>query len=567
MISPRYRKTITYTLSALALLSLFFCSVIFPPFHGYYTTDENFIADAGVLLWYGNTPRGLDWPAAPSMLFYFVIFGIDCFKSLISDLGNVHGLVSVFEVFDEQAYKYLVNREPYILIGRGFQIAAVGLILYQATQIIYKQSHQLLSESARFFLPVLFVTSALVLGTTPVLRPEAISGNLFILFIARLVFANSLSSRDVAVYAGIFGLILAERLIFAFFLPFFIAAVFLLSQENKIKSVLYALLFLLLSFIIFCPFIISDTLVVMKSFVGGIIAKVNDKPMGTYFNMEYIGLYLGQPINWCILVLSGLGLFSLLKTRKPIYLFLIGNLFVFLFLVLRSSKIYDTHVLPAAVINLFLTGLGLSMVVEIGKSWGARLALALVVLIGFLNAREAYDYHWRVNKKVNMNDAFAWIMTLPSGTKMLLNPEFEFYTPKNADCLMREKKQNLDTLKMVKKINFLLGANGDKELAGKDLPVIANSFAFEDERQYDTQYNILLKYAPTEKNKTFDYDVYFDSVDLASHSVQTEKAFQDFKDGKYAYVVTEKKLEGLEPVKVFDQEWGSPYYVYRGEQK
>jgi hypothetical protein len=567
MISTKYRKTVTYTLLGLVIFFLFCCSVVFPPFHGYYTTDENFVADSGVLLWYGNTPRGLDWPAAPSMLFYFIAFGASCFMSVLQNLSSISGLISVFDIFDKQAYQFLADRESFILLGRSFQILAVGVILWQTATVIYKRDHVLLTDSVRFFLPVIFITSTLVLDTTPVLRPEALAGNLFILLIARVIFSKTLTSREVAIGSVIFGLILAERLIFAFFVPFFIGAVFLLAEEKRFKAVLFSLLMMLLSFIVFCPFIISDTLVVLKSFVGGIIAKINDKPMGTLFNMEYIGLYLSQPVNYIILALSGLGIFQLLKTGKPVYYLLIGNLFLFLFLVLRSSLIYDTHVLPAAVVNMFLVGLGLSFVVEKGKAVGSKLAFAMVVIMAVTNISASYGYHTRVHKRVNMNDAHDWILTLPSGTKMLLNPEFEFFIPKTYNCLLREQEQNMDKHKMIKKLNYLLGSKAGMEVDGKDLPIIANAFAFEDERQYDTEYKILLKYTPQEKRKVYDYDIYFDAVELASHSIQTEIAFQDFKDGKYEYVVTEKKLDGLEPVKVFDKEWGSPYYVYRGGRK
>jgi len=564
MISVKYRKTITYTILGLVILSLLICSVVFPPFHGYYTTDENFVADSGVLLWYGNTPRGLDWPAAPHMLFYYLTFGISCLFATIQNIGSLNGLISIFDIFDLQAYKFLIDREPYILIGRTAQILAVGFLLYQTSVIIYRQKHELLSEPVRLFLPIIFITSTLVLDTSPVLRPEALSGNLFILLLARIIFSNSLTQKEIAIYSGIFGLVLAERLIFAFFVPFYIGAIFLLANRNKFQNAALAVLMIFIAFVLFCPFIITDTLVVMKSFVGGIIAKINDKPMGTFFNMEYIGLYLSNPVNVIILILALIGLFSMLKTRMVMYYLLIGNLAIFLFLVLRSSLIYDTHVLPAAVVTMFLVGLGLGFIAEKVKNWGWRLAYFLIAIIAVTHIISSVDYHSRVRKKLNMHDACAWISTLPSETRMLVNPEFEFYVPKSVHCLLREQALNVDNQKMIKKLNYLLGSKAGMEVEGKDLPIIANAFAFEDERQYDTEYKILLKFTPKEKAKVYDYDVYFDSVELASHSIQTEEAFKDFEDGKYEYLVTEKKLEGREPIKTFSQEWGTHYYVYAG---
>jgi hypothetical protein len=562
MIYSKNRKIVTYTLLGLVILLVFISGVIIPPFHGYYTTDENFVADSGVWMWYGNTPRGLDWPASPSMLFYFVVFGIACFKSILANSGSIHGLVSVFESFDLEAYKYLWDREPYILLGRAVQILVVGYILDQTIRLIHRRNHFLLTSSLQLFLPIVLVASTITFANMPVLRPEAISGSLFILLIARLIFTDSLTTKDLITCAVLFGLILAQRLIFAFFIPFFVIAIFLLVSQHKIKNVLFSLLVILLSFIIFCPFILSDTLVVMKSFVGGIIAKMNDKPMGTFFNMEYLNEYFHQPVNYVILLLSAAGIFSLLRTRKMVCYVLIANLFVFLFLVLRSSKIYDTHVLPAGVVNLFLVGFGLSYIVEIGKEAGQKIALVLAAILVFTSFSEAYAQHQRVHRRLNMHAASEWILTLPSGTKMLLNPEFEFYIPKTEACILRDKAQNLDTLKMIKKINFLLGNKGAAELSEKDLPVIANAFAFEDEKQYDAQYRILLKYASLEKRKMYDYDIYFDAIELASHSVQTQEAIKEFRAGKYEYMVTEYQLDGKTPIRIFNKDEGSYYYVY-----
>lgn len=562
MISSKNRKIVTYTLLAIIILSVFISGVILPPFHGYYTTDENFVADSGVWMWYGNTPRGLDWPASPSMLFYFVVFGVACFKSIIANSGSIHGLVSIFESFDVEAYKYLWDREPYILLGRAFQILIVGYIMYATIRLINKRNHFLLTDPLRLFLPVILIASTILFANLPVLRPEAISGSLFVLLIARLIFTDSLSAKELVICSVIFGLILAQRLIFAFFIPFYVIAVFLLIPKEKIKNVLFALLMILISFIVFCPFIISDTLVVMKSFVGGIIAKMNDKPMGTFFNMEYLKTFFAEPVNYLILILSILGVINLLRTKKVIYFALIGNLFLFLFLVLRSSKIYDTHVLPAGVVNLFLIGFGLSYIVELGKATGFKIAVGFTIIISLFHFNEAYAQHKRVHATVNMHTASEWIKTLPSGTKMLLNPELEFYIPKNEDCILRDKAQNLDTLKMIKKLNFLLGNKGASELSEKDLPIIANAFAFEDEKQYDAQYRILLKYVLTEKRKMYDYDIYFDSIELASHSVQTEEAIAEFKAGKYKYMVTDLKLEGNPPIKIFNKDEGAYYYVY-----
>ena len=566
MISPKNRRTLTYTLLGLVMILLFFCSVIYPPFHGYYTTDENFVADSGVLLWYGNTPRGLDWPAAPHMLFFYVSFGLSCLGSVILNINSIDGLISVFDVFDFEAYRFLTNREPFILFGRSFQLIFVAFILHRVIELIYRRNHFLLTDSVKLFLPILIITSTFVLETSPILRPEAISGNIFILLLTAIIFTDTLTKKDIAVFSALFGFLLAERLIFAFFLPFYLGAVFLLSSQNRFLKSVFAVSMILISFILFCPFIISDTLVVMKSFVGGIIAKMNDKPMDTIFNVDYILLYLKEPVRLVTLALTFLGLFVLLKSRKTVYYILIINLLLFMLLVLRSSLIYDTHVLPAGIITLFLVSFGVSYIVERFGHQGQKLSFAVILVIAFYNINLAFKYQVRVHTRQNLHDAYDWISTLPSETRMLLNPEFEFYLPKAQSCLMREQSLNVDNRKMIRKLNYLLGSKAGMEVEGKNLPIIANAFAFEDERQYEAQYKILLKYTATEKHKVFDYDVYFNSVELASHAVQTELAFSNFHTGSYEYLVTEKQLLDCEPIKVFDKESGNQFYVYKTTQ-
>ncbi|WP_373331379.1 hypothetical protein [Salmonirosea aquatica] len=285
----------------------FYVSILTPPFFGYFTVDENFIADSGIFLWYGNTPRCLDWPATPSLLTFFLMFGLAVAGSIVTNRGQIHGLLDVFEQFDLQAYQYFTNRESFLVVGRTVQLLEVGIVLVILIRFLYRQNHTLLTELSRPALTFIIITSYVVWFNAPVLRPEALSGSLFFYILARLLFTDRLSNQQIYWLAVLFGIVLAERLLFVFVVPMLLGGVFYRSERNHWRMIFRFILLTLAVFVVCCPFILTDPLVVLKSFIGGIMAKMNDKPMATLFNYEFIGLYLQNPVNYLVLFLSVLG--------------------------------------------------------------------------------------------------------------------------------------------------------------------------------------------------------------------------------------------------------------------
>lgn len=561
----RSSRAVTYALLGLLWAFTFYKSVVVPPFFGYYTTDENFIADSGVFLWYGNTPRCLDWPASPSLLIFFALFGLNAAYRIMANPGEMDGFADVFTQVDLAAFQYLTNRQELLLIGRTIQLALVGVIIFLTIRFIYRNPHPLLDNGGRNVLAFLVISSSFIWTYAPVLRPEALAGSLFLYIIVRMVFGRELTPRETYLLAVLFGIVLAERLLFVFVAPVVLGGVYFLSPRRKWTLTWRALLLVAGVFVVLCPFILTDPLVVLKSFFGGILAKMQDKPMPTAFNEAFIGEYFKNPLSFGWVALCLLGGWVLIKERKPFYLLLAANWLFFLFLVLRSAKIYGSHVLPAAVFTLVVAAVGARFLASLLPK-GRVVAGLLVAGLGAASLVEIYQAQAVSHRRSNVAKAAEWVGTLPGNPRLLVHPDLETYLPKSRVCLRRELAQNGDTLKMVRKLGYLIGGKDDRVAAGP-LPYVAYVFAFEDERLYETQYQLLLRYLDRSPARKFDYDVYQENTVLASHSVQVEKAIADFKEGKYDYLVTERTLDGFEPIKVFSDGMHETLYSYKLSKK
>ncbi len=451
------------------------------------------------------------------------------------------------------------------MVGRAIQLVEVAIILVFLIRFLYKQSHALLTDTSRNTLVFIIITSYVVWFNAPVLRPEAISGSLFFYILARIIFTDRLTNRQVYFLAALFGMVLAERLLFVFVTPILLGGVYLLVQKNRVQATLRFVLLTVLTFLVFCPFILTDPLVVLKSFVGGIMAKMNDKPMETMFNYEFMGGYFQNPVNYLVVLLGGLGGWVLLRQRSVLYYIVLGNWLFFLFLVLRSAKIYDTHVLPAGILMLFAVGLGVAFVAQKAGRWGGWVATGLSVIVIFSNVSEYLQFQKRSHTVSTIESAYHWIHTLPANSRLLVHPELEFYLPKTKENLIKELAQNQDPRLMTRKLNYLLG-NKEQSSNPETLPLVTRSFAFEDERLYEIQYQLLIKYHEQSSARKFNYDVYLDNIELASHSVRTQEALADFRAGRYDYLVTELRLDDREPIQIFTNNLHEPIYCYQSEK-
>ncbi|MPR36787.1 hypothetical protein [Salmonirosea aquatica] len=232
---------------------------------------------------------------------------------------------------------------------------------------------------------------------------------------------------------------------------------------------------------------------------------------------------------------------------------------------MRSAKIYDTHVLPAGIITLFTVGLGVAFLAEKAgnrRDWVVA-GLSFVVIIS--NLYEYVQFQRRSHTPSTIESAYYWIQTLPANSRLLVHPALQFYLPKTKENLEKALAINQDPKLMIRKLNFLLG-NKSGPTTADGVPLVTRSFAFEDERLNEIQYQLLIKYNDRTATKKFNYDVYLDDVVLASHSVKTEDALADFRAGLYDYLVTEIRLDDRQPIKTFANNLHEPIYCYKSEK-
>ena len=561
---PRYFALIPYILLLLFWGYTFYAGVVDAPYGGYYTIDESYVADGGVFLYYGITPRCLDWPAAPGILLFYLLFTLTTIWNLVGQLTTYAGFVDVLNQFDWNAYSYLINREPFIIAGRVVQLVLVLLIVILTVRFLLR-SDSVKKEQVGLILSLLIVSSYMVWSNAPCLRPEALAGTLFLYILVRLIWTERISKKDVYFLSALFAVVIAQRLLFAFLFPAFLLGIFFQSsKEHRMNYSLKAMGMIVVFFMALCPFFLTAPMVVAKAFFGGILAKMNDKPMETFFNQVYISGIFDHYLNFIVLAIVLVGAVVFVSQRKIFYTAIVINWLLFLFLVLRSPKIYDTHVLPAGVITLVMLAYGLNFLLVRFGNYGRILVVILLVAFVADNGYRYVDFQIMSHKETNEEGFYKWLSAnADSSTTLLLPIEVDMKLPKGKETLLREMEQRRDKSKMIRKLNYLLGRKGEEQIAADRLPLIAWNNVFEDEKMYELQYELLLKYA-NGRNKGYNYTVYLDNVELVSHGITVKKALEDFEDGKYYFLVTEEVLpEPAKPVVSFANKRGSAFYVYR----
>lgn len=561
---PRF--TYLYILLAALWLYCFFVSVIRPPFLAYYTFDETFITDSGVFLWYGITPRILDWPASPSVLMYGVLFGISIAYHVLMHLSELTGFLDAFVVMDRTAYGYLFDREGYILVGRALRLLIVLVMMFRTLRFLFRSEHRLLAGPGGLLTGLVIVSTHLVWVNGVVLRPEAISAVFFIHILCRLLFSERLEKGEVLTLSVFFALVVAERLIFMFMAPLFFAGIFLLSGVGKWKGLKLSLGVFVISFMAFCPFVLTDPLIISKAFFGGILAKVNDSPMTSFFNWDFIGTYFDSPAGYLALALTFLGLYRIWREKNVFYRIVAGNWLFFLFLVLRSAKIYDPHVLPGALVNLLLMGLGLGVLAEVAGAKRQYILWIAGLLIVAGEVTAVVRYHSWVRRDTNRNEAVRWIQKeLPDGSRILSNIDIGLHLPPGDQSLDRRIAATENKENQLNKLRYLMGLNSmsEKRLSEAGMPLSASAFAFEDEALFSLQYQLLRRYGSSDKRKRFEVDIYMEDVTLLYHGVLLPRGMEDFRRGKYDYLVTEEAQEGLPLYKEFTSSGDGSVWIYK----
>lgn len=567
-------RSLSYVFFGILLIFItisFYYGIISPPPLITYTTDENFIGESGIFLLFGNTPRALEWAALPSTFIAYLIFLIWCGISIISQVKSLHGLTDILSVIDKNAFYYLNHREEFVIWERVIQILLVGFIIFKTIQFIIHSKHPALNDNLKTILIILCVSSDIIWVTVPLIRPEALSGSLFLLITIKILFIEKISPKIATSILILFILTVTQRLIFLFLSPFVLGGIMIhLWQQNIGWKVYFKYLSIVfLAIFAFMPFIITDTFVVLKSFLGGVFIKLNHDKMDTYFNMTYINDFLGKPLNIILSLLAVIGTWFIIKkhpSKLLIFLFL-GNFIFFLFTSLKAAQLYVTHTFPLAMMGLILIGFGLAGILELikgkSKQW-VLIGFSIILIVNSLYAVAKNNADIKEQQQ-NLADAIAWVKSLKNNEKIALELDFDGLIPKNKGTLMREYQANASEKYRIGKLHRLLKVPQSDTLNKFPLPIIAQSFAFEDEKLFDTQYQIALKYIDTDNRKRFDTDYFFENNSMMSHCLVREDALQRFETGEYHYLISKAQLDNKKPLKTFLKTGGTGFWVYENK--
>ena len=566
--------SIVSTLILVMLLAIsFYYGIISPPPLITFTTDENFIGESGIFLLFGITPRALEWAALPSTLIAYGIFIVWCTFSLIKNLPAIHTLPDILTIFDKNAYYYLNNREQFVIYERWIQLLLVGFILYKTIRFVLTSQHPTLKPELKFILVFLILCSDVIWITVPLIRPEALSGSLFLYLIVRILFTEKINPKIATILLILFILTFTQRLIFLFFGPFVVGSIWihLWQQKTSIKTYLKYLGIVLLALFAIMPFIITDTFVVLKSFLGGVFTKINHDKMDTFFNQSYINNFIQEPVNLAFSFLCLIGiwfLFRLHHKKSIVIIFVLNYLFV-LYSSLKAAQLYNTHTFPLSMMAITMIAFGIYGIISYFKEKQKQWMLSLLVLFLFANTLYGIQKNkvFVGNQQQNLADAIAWIKSLNNNEKILLSLDFDGLIPKNKVCLLREYEANASESYKINKLSKLLKMPGSDSVSKFTLPVLAQSFGFEDEKLFDIQYQIALKFVETDSKKRFETDYFFENNNNMSHCYVRNEALNRFKQGKYHYIVSQVKLPDLKPVNSFLKSGGEIYWAYEYKKK
>ena len=568
MYSTRSLSVISSIILLIFLMVSFYYGILSPPPLITYTTDENFIGESGIFLLYGNTPRALEWAALPSTFIAYLLFLLWCGVSILKSISSVHGLPDILTLIDKNAFYYLNHREQFVIWERWFQIFLIGFIIYKTIQFIIHSEHPVLKSEIKIILTTLCLCADAIWVTVPLIRPEALSGSLFLYIIVRILFTEKITLKVATTLLILFILTFTQRLIFVFFSPFVVGSILIHLWQQKIiwKTYLKYFSIIVLALFAFMPFIVTDTMVVMKSFLGGVFTKINHNQMDTYFNMDFINNFLGKPINifFSIFAIIGSWFFVKLYPSKFITLLFIGNFLFILFSSLKAAQLYITHTFPLSMMAIIMVGFGINSVINLAKENQKKWILAILAL--FLSINSLWTIHENfvavTKQQQNIADAVSWIKSLENNQKIALALDFDGLIPKNKACLLREYEANASDIYRINKLNKLLKMPSSDSLSKFTLPILAQSFAFEDEKLFDTQYQIALKYVSTDSTKRFDTDYFFENINNMSHCLLKTEALKRFQEGKYRYIISKEQIPNLIPLKSFIKSGGDIFWAY-----
>ncbi|WP_345266925.1 hypothetical protein [Nibrella viscosa] len=547
-----------YLLVVLAVLFGAYWCIINPPPGVYFTLDEQFISDSGVFLLYGASPRCLEWPAVPMVLVYYLLALLHCGFLLVRQLLTGSNPVEIFKLIDQSIYAYLQDRTTYILIGRTVQLLLTATLMILTIRNLPKSSTQRLPVSVRDLLIIVMVVNSELLISPGIIRPEAIAYGLCLYIITAILFTDTPDRWFGYRLMLITALLINQRMIFLILLPFILGSLILRTQPTfSWKSTGKLVAALVASLVLTNPFFATDTLIHVKAFAGGIIAKVAAPNQANPLLAQSL-----QPVNAFLILLTLLG-FHFFRKQYPdkriVWLYM-ANMGVFALLISRSAVVYPTHTLPLRILGLVplaFGGIGIWQLITRQQRLAVQISGSLFCLFTLY---DSLKFQVNAHQLTNYQQVVTWLNTLAPQTSVLLPPDFEGRLRKNINSLKRELSAIQDAELSQAKLNRFIGfiRNKPDQLSRS---ILFNEILLEDERLTAIQHRILVQHTPPQRY----IDPYFYSpqVGFINYYIPSDQALSNFDKGTYAFLISENPLENRRPERVYNQQAGLPYYVYK----
>jgi hypothetical protein len=543
----------------LVTLLVIYWGVFAPAAPRLYTWDEFFITDGGVFMWYGLPPRALEWPAGVSCYLYYFIWLGHYLYNICINFSAIHSLHDALNWADFTTFQYLTHIDQYLMAGRVLQILFCSVILWFTNRLLLKYGANWLNGSDKTWLTLLLAFAPYSWYHAFVIRPDILAIFLIQLLLVATLFCENLPKKHIQILLFILGVCLAQRITFLL-IGIVIVGSFsmrIYQQNNRsLKAVLGNFRWILLGFVLLVPFIMTQTLTFLKSFVGVILNETTHND--NLYNWTYIKHIFDDYSLWFWLLLSGVGLWHLFRkiTQKFVFALLIISFLLNFHTVFSSGIISETRTISCAILG-YMAALGGVLFLK-NKFINSQLgSIGLVLWLLFLPFR----FYQQWSRQVQSRDsAYSWVMAnVPNHTNILVHELIEMSLPADSVSLQYRLSRCEASLATGERLKTIMPSRWKHE----SVPAIARAVMLEEERILELKNRILLKYNHLQARK-FGVYYYLDENPQTPWSLKATEALHGFETKKYDYMLTTKLLPNKE-VFVFFKGRGHWVYVYKNQ--
>jgi hypothetical protein len=536
-----------------------------------YTVDEYFTTDQGVFLWYGLTPKNLDWPVGLSTYIFYLLWICHFLYNALSMIATIHSLADVLHLMDLTTYQYLAAPQQYLIVGRAIQVMICSWVLWQTTQKLQRYAAIWLSENDKKWLTILLVASPFLWVHLLVMRPEAIAIVLAFDVIFTLIFCQNLPSKITNRLLLVFGLCVSQRSLFLMFGIIIIGVILYecLSKKEPIKLIIKRLGYFLGGLFMGVPFIITDTLTFLKAFVGNVITKRTTGSMTGLYNTDYIASQLLDPAVWIWLVFMLIGFVVLFKitSKKYVIVFLIINLLVIAHLIFSSATITQTHILPCMILGYMAVMAGVLWLKNKIQQWLRHQTLQTIVYMSFLALLTILiilpvrDFYRLSQTKTNLQTTQEWLLTnVPNHAKVRYDAILDMTVPFDSLSINRVLNRLIMSQQNNNKAQLMFAKTGTQQQAS--VPIVATTFLYEDEKLMTLKYQILARFDYLTRKK-FDAAYFLDQTQLSPWAMTKAEVMKDFEAKQIDWLITNEPIPNIQHFKVFYEDRGRAVWLYR----